>query len=630
MIRKIGVLVALMVGATMAQTGGISGQVTDALNGNGLPGAIVRVYQLSGHHPRPIAWTTTLNDGSYEIMGMPDGAYFVKAHKWGYLDRFYQNGTSYDDADTVYVTDGQVVTDINIALPPRDSGSTGRAAIMGYVYDEVTGQPIQGALVIGRLRRSTEHGRRHFTRAFTDENGFYTLAADSGSYVVSAFYWGYVPEWYDNVSRPDSATPIAVNPGDTVSGINFTLMPFNAVYATATIQGTVVDSTTGEPIAGAIVRAIPHDTTGSRHGRRGHWYRRHGGMFDITDSTGAYSMDVVAPSEYLLLARAPFYYREFYDNARNRSDATPVQVDSGDVMNIDFDLVPWMNYGTATVSGTVIDENTGEPISNAVVIAFMPGDSTHHRRRISVALTDSLGNYTLQYLPEGQPVILFGKAYGYRGEFYDDAYTPDSATPVIPTADNITIDLVPRDSTMGSGGVCGYTFADGNQPFAYGLVFARDINTGAVYIDVSDEAGIYSVDNLPPGDYELYATDFTGNAKYIVVDTVEVLDSYVDQDIVVSPSDVAEPVVPSLVGPALSINRISGNQFAISFSLEDAHNVSLRLYDATGRLVKDIFSGRLANGTYSFTAEVNRSSVYFVRLALDNGATTVKKVIALR
>ncbi len=630
MIKKIVMVAVLMVGAGMAQTGGIRGQVTDSTTGTALELASVVVYSLSDHHPRPVAEVVTGEDGSYEVVGLMDGAYFVKAHKHCYRDRFYQNAARFQDADTVYVENGQVTENIDIALPAFGGGHTGSSEISGYVYDEETGQPIQRALVIARIVRGSKHGRRHFSRAFTDENGFYTLSVDSGNYVVSAFYWGYYPEWYEEASTPDSATVLTISAGDTITDINFTLSNMLPNMATATIYGTVTDSVTGEPIRHAMVRAIPYDTTKhGRHGRRGHWFRGHGGMFGLTDSTGAYSIDVFAPSSYILMARAPLYYREFYDNVRDRSLATPVAVDSGDEVNIDFDLVQWANYGTATVSGTVIDENSGEPIANAVVMAFVMRDSVH-RRRVSVALTDSLGNYTLEYLPEGEPVILFGKAYGYYGEFYDDAHSPDSATPVIPSASGITIDLVPRDSMMGSGGINGYVFSDGSQPFSYGIVFARDINGGEIYIDVSDEFGIYSVDNLPPGDYELYAFDPTNGSKYITIDTVQVLDSYVDQDVVVSPTNVAEPVVPSVVGPELSISRISPDQFSVSFALEDNHNVSLKLYDATGRLVKNIFGGYLTSGEYSFTFSVDRSSVYFVRLAVDNGTASVKKVLSVR
>ncbi len=626
--KRLMVLVLVTVGLAWGQIGGIAGSVIDSSNGSPLAGAMVKVYGIRGHHPVPIATTVTQDDGSYEVIGLPDGAYFVQAREFGYYARFYQNGTSFRDADTVYVTDGQVTTDINIALPPRDGGQTGNAVIMGYVYDEQTGEPISRAFVFARKVRAAKHGpshgRHYFT--FTDENGHYVMDVDSGNYVVASFYWGHYPEWYDGASRPDSATVITLNVGDTLDNIDFTLLPFGAGYATATIQGIVTDSTTGEPIEGAVVRAISADTA-RRHGRHRHWFRGHGGAFDITDSTGSYSIDVFAPGTYILAAKAPMYYREFYDNVRRRDLATPVQVDSGDQLNIDFDLVPWATYGDATVAGTVIDETTGEPIPDAVVIAFVINDSTH-RRRASVAVTDSMGNFLLENLPEGQPVILLGKAYGYRAEFYDDAHRPDSATVVIPSASGITIDLEPRSNLMGSGGISGFAYYE-NDPLAYGFVFARRLDDGTMFIDASDELGVYSLDDLPPGRYEVYALNSTGS-KSSAIDTIEVLDSYVDHDIVVQPTSVEEtaPIRPTAL--ELSINRLASNQFTVSFSLPHEANVSLRLYDASGRLIENIYSGYLASGEHSFTWKVNRSSVYFVRLALEDGSVSVKKVVAFK
>ncbi len=623
--RKLVLGILMMVGLGWSQTGGISGMVTDSLTGNALSGAIVKVYSINGHHPSPIATVTTEEDGSYEVTSLPDGAYFVQARDFGYYPRFYQNGTSFRDADTVYVTDGQVTTDINIALPPMDGHSTGNSVISGYVYDQNTGEPISRAFVLVRAPEDEKHDSHHHYSAFTDDNGYYEVSVDSGSYIVNAFYWGYYPEWYEEASCPDSATVLTVGANDTLTGINFTLLPFGASNGTATISGTVIDSLTGEPIEGAVVRAVSADTM-HYHGRHGHWYRRHGGAFDITDSTGAYSIDVYAPASYIVGAHAPMYYTEFYDNVRERYLATPVQVDSGDQVSIDFDLVPWVPQGNATVSGTVIDETTGEPIPDAVVIAFVITDSTH-RRRASVAVTDSLGNYTLEGLPEGEPVIILGKAYGYRAEFYDDAYCPDSATLVTPSATGITIDLMPRSNLMGSGGISGFAYY-GEQTMAYGFVFARRIEDGSLFIDASDEMGVYSVDNLPPGQYEVYVMTNTGS-KTTDVDTVQVLDSYVDHDIVVQPTDVEE-TVPVAIGPELTINRLAPNQFSISFSLERAERVNLRLYDATGRLVRSIFNGYLNSGEHSFSVSVEHSSIYFVRLATENGAVSVKKVLALK
>ncbi|RKY99673.1 MAG: hypothetical protein DRQ10_05725 [Candidatus Hydrothermota bacterium] len=646
--KKVLIGLLVTVGLLAAQTG-ISGYVYDSNSNQPIANAFVKVYEASSHHPHPIAMTFTGSDGYYEFTNLQAGSYFVFASVRMYQGQFYNGAQSIWDADTVYVYDGQMTTGIDFYLIGHGGGGggTGNCMVSGTVVDESTGEPLSFVFVMAVSNDGGHHGgHRCHCHGYTDENGQYVLNLTPGTYTIFAYRWDYQPEWYYESSTPDSATPIELNDGDTLYDINFTLSPYYTEFAT--ITGFVIDSVTGEPIVGAVVHA--HDTASHRGGQHGgghhsgghnsgghqggyygghYWHYGH--MFAITDENGQYTLEVPAPGTYYISASAFGYNHEFYDNASTRFDATPVTVNPDDVVEIDFDLTGWDGgfIGNSTISGTVVDEVSGEPIPGAVVMGFIPMNQ-HRPRRVSVTVTDSLGNFLLENLPEGENVYLFAKVHGYFGEFYDDAYCFDSATAVIPPAENIVIDLVPRDSSCyGSGGIAGLVVGNDNNPFPYGAVIATDVDNGITYIDVSDMSGYYGIDELPPGTYEVAAEaiGMSSSAKSSLIGTVEVLDSYVDYDVVLTPTDVEESEVPELVEPMLMVTPVGKGRFNIEFALPTPTDVNLAVYDASGRLVRSLVNGSLPNGVYDFTFEATRSGAYFVRLATKSGQSVRKVVI---
>ena len=96
-----GVLVTLVAAIpALAQSGSISGRVTAADGGSGLPGTQISV---SG-----VASTITRDDGSYSVSIRP-GTYKVRAGRLGYAR---------DSALAVVVTSGTITT-VNFSLRPR-------------------------------------------------------------------------------------------------------------------------------------------------------------------------------------------------------------------------------------------------------------------------------------------------------------------------------------------------------------------------------------------------------------------------------------------------------------------------------------------------------------------------------
>jgi uncharacterized surface anchored protein len=278
-------------------TGSITGVVTDSATG--LPIFHANVMAMRSNGPGMGAHATTDSFGVYTINNLPAGNYAVKASAQGYCHRMYPT--------PVAVVAGQTTVDINFALapittpPPPGSGS-----ISGVVTDSATGLPIYNAMVTACRTNSCG------TRAFTDSNGVYTIQnLTEGNYQVIANARNYRTKHYP--------TPVAVVSGQTTANIDFALVASNTPPPPAnpgTISGVVTDSTTGLPIAGAIVVA---------HNRR--FTKR-----AITGADGTYTITNLRAGNYRVSARADGYLCKMYPD--------PVIVIGGaNTPDINFSLV---------------------------------------------------------------------------------------------------------------------------------------------------------------------------------------------------------------------------------------------------------------------------------------------------
>ena len=124
---------------------------------------------------------------------------------------------------------------------------------------------------------------------------------------------------------------------------------------TGTISGTVTDSITGNPIEGATV------TDGTRS--------------DTTDASGNYTIENVPVDTFTITVSISDYLPLSVDG---------VVVTANDTSLVDFQLV---KVPTGTISGTVTDAATGNPVQGAIVSNGTDADTT-----------DAGGNYIMEGL----------------------------------------------------------------------------------------------------------------------------------------------------------------------------------------------------------------------------------------
>jgi uncharacterized surface anchored protein len=174
----------------------------------------------------------------------------------------------------------------------------GTGSISGIVTDSVTGLPIEGAKVMAGCGRM----------ATTGSDGSYTIAnLAAGDYTVKASKCNtYVMKQYP--------TPVHVDEGQAVNGIDFALAPMGGGGGNGSISGTVYDKATNAPIAGAKVTA-----GGCRNSA-------------TTGSDGIYTITGLADGSYTVRAMKTGYKCATYPS--------PVVISGGQaVTGIDFHLI---------------------------------------------------------------------------------------------------------------------------------------------------------------------------------------------------------------------------------------------------------------------------------------------------
>jgi len=229
-----------------------------------------------------VSYDTTIITEFQQIKLIPENS-TILSYNWNTTD--IASGSYKMKAEAVLTNDAKPdnnlkTRDVFINLP--------LGTIAGTITNASNGLPIEGASVTTDNYTNTTNADGHYT--ITD-----VLA---GTYTVTASATGYE-------SSPQ--TDITVTAGETTT-LNFTLTP---LPTTGTITGIVTDSSTGEPIANAILTVNDMSTT--------------------TNSSGAYVISNVLAGTYTVTASA---------NGYEDSSQTDITVVAGQTTTVDFELTP--------------------------------------------------------------------------------------------------------------------------------------------------------------------------------------------------------------------------------------------------------------------------------------------------
>ncbi|MBD7965920.1 carboxypeptidase regulatory-like domain-containing protein [Fictibacillus norfolkensis] len=389
----------------------------------GVPLSNVTILLLDSNET-PIGNGTTDQNGNYTIGNIPVGSYGIVIRALGFASA----------TGNVAISPGQNITDLNFAV------ETIRGSISGDVLDAVSGLPIVGATIlirdsIGLLVRFTS----------TDQYGNFlvrNILPDSYSVTASA----------SNYST--GITGVIVQSEET-SGATLLL-----TSTVGTIMGSITDEG-GNPLSGDNIRLKLFGANGELL------------QALIAQSNGQFKIPELSEGTYFISATLDGY----------SPNNVAVIVTSNEVTMITVPLAQILT----TLSGTVIDTDTGNPITDTAVSLYLTDNTGFHVAKVFPGID---GSYTFSSIAPGS-YLLNAIAEGYGNQVF---------------AVNIGLEGFIQDVSLTSnpGSVTGFvTNQLTGEPITNAIINISSLGKPLDVKAVSDSFGQFTYPNLRPDSYRV-------------------------------------------------------------------------------------------------------------------------------
>ena len=414
------------------------------------------------------------------------------------------------------------------------------------------------------------------------------------------------------ITASDNTTPDYCGPNTRIEDLHFTV---GGTEHERILYGMVTDSV-GTGLEDMRVRLF-HYLGGPVMADWGRTETESDGSFEMTVFPGVYSLGVFDPwGEYRPV---------FYENRRCLLESDPIFVradtDSVNVGNLIMHPSPIVLY---SVGGSILEVDDG-PIDAAYVVAI----SSEEDEIMDAVITDSTGLYELT-LPVGEYYIL-GFHDEYIPGFYGGSIEWPSATTVNVSGDmdDLDIELLPM-YMEGDAILSGEVSVDTMDVFMDVIplrgvrLYLMDVtHDKAVYMALSDYQGNYQFEGVDAGTYRLRAdkNGYTCEAGYYSVS----LDSVYSQDVRMNIYTGVQENTP-LRAASFEIIGINPNPFnaacAINYSVDNAGDFSVDVYDVSGRHVESLYNGNLEKGEYVTIWNPQNISTGMYMVKISSGQTT--------
>jgi len=407
-------------GTASAQTGSITGTVTNSVTGAPIAGVPIFVVRSDNLSDAGVTEAQTDASGVYTFTG-PAGGYYVAAVPSegsggiDFVDEIF--GGIRAPIDFPDLVDGTLVT-----VNPGNTATASFALlpaghVTGTVTDASTGAPLANILVQSVYRYGNV-GDYWLTDALTDASGHYELRGLAPGQIFlmtrSVNAPGYVDEYWanspcagpcgDSTQQVPAPTPTTIVSGVTVPGRDFALDPGGAV------SGRVTNAATGQPITGLSMNVNAFVNGGLRP------------LGTVsTNSSGVYRFSGLATGTYFVSTGVgnSGYMNEVYDNilcplgCNSIQSGTEIPVAVRQTTdNRDFALTTG-----GVITGTITTVSNGAPLQNVTVTAVTRVGANLLTRS---ATTNASGVYRLAGLPAGTYWLYTSNAGFYVNEIFND------------------------------------------------------------------------------------------------------------------------------------------------------------------------------------------------------------------
>lgn len=607
------------------QRGIIAGVLTKDVTNEPIAGAKIYFWP-AGTNPPPSNtgfMFTTDNLGKFKAI-LPPASYIMKSSAAGYLTEYYDDVLSQQQATPILLNSQDSIF-VSVSLAPIVTAPP--AIIAGLLTADANGSPV----VRGKIHFIPTLGPSPAVvlMAITDSFGIFRKSLPAGSYYVRSEAMGYIPEFYDNVSAIQQATPIVAASGDSAF-LNISLASFvpPTIY---TLSGNVSDSA-GNPLRAMVtaypLRANSHLITNANS--------------ISTDSLGNYSIGVKEGDTVVVYCRPrnADFLPEFYNNKRTFSDADRIYV-NGNIAGINFILEHKPVFANG-ISG-IVQDTLGSGVM-AHITAFpkylVPTPALPHRK-IYHTNTDSSGNYLFANMIPNKYVLLANPQNGFLPTFfrYDGMPTMNrlEADSIVVTEIGIVsgINFIVRAiNSNGFAEIAGTVKDNAGNNINGTYILLYDHQQQIYSFAISDKSGKFKVEGVTPGNYIVIADrmGYTSNQLFNV--TVDYLNN--------ANTSITFTLMPEGI-TSVSSNEVMVKEFklyqnypnpfnpstSIKYSVPERTNVRLSVYNILGSEVVNLVNETKNAGEYEveFDASKLSSGVYLYKILAGNYKATKKLIL---